>query len=369
MAWRGLKYGGGAGIRTLDTGLPYNCFRDSRLQPLGHSSSGRDYNGFAALAPQAESWRVSADEQAMTQAATQALRLYTTNPSHNRDMQAAAAAKGYQLEVQARLDAEELSQSYTNYSVLIFDLTGAGFSADAVMSAMDGLDPDKAPPVLYLLASPADIAVIAGAGNIANQDYTFVPLDTTNLGARLEVLNMLGARRRLTMESAITDRMTGLHNRKYFLRRLEEELYRCARYGYTLGVILADVDFSAEDGRDLTEEVGTQVVKEISEFFKGRLRRSDIVARFKWSDFAVLMPELDRDDLDAVAKDLRRKIEALQVAVQGRKIQLRLAVGELCFPTEGVTTALDVVDALEECVAQARRNGGIAAYLPDSEKG
>ncbi|MCC7478538.1 diguanylate cyclase [bacterium] len=300
----------------------------------------------------------------MSQAATQAIRLYTTNPSHSRDIQTASDAKGYQLELHAKLDPAELLQNYTQFSVLIFDLTGASFSADAVMSAMDGLDGDKAPPVLYLLASPADIAVVAGAGSIANQDYTFVPLDTANLGQRLEVLMMLGARRRLTMESAITDRMTGLHNRKYFLRRLEEELYRCARYGYSLGVVLLDVDFKAQDGKELTEDTGTKVVQQIAEFFKGRLRRSDIIARFKWSDFAMLLPELERDDLDAVAKDMRRKIEEMKVNVGGRDIQLHLAVGELCFPTEGVSTALDVVDALEECVAQARRNGGIAAYLP-----
>lgn len=300
----------------------------------------------------------------MLNAGTLTVRAYTTNPSHRSAIEQACSDKGYELLVCSRLDSPELEAAYAGTSVLVFDLTGAAFSTDAVIGVLDTLDGDRLPPVLYLLASPADIEIVASAGNIVNQDYTFVPLAADSLASRLEVLMLLGSRRRMTMESAITDRLTGLYNRKYFLRRLEEELYRCARYGYTLGVVMADVDFSRSSGEGLSEEMGTHIIREIAEFFRGRLRKTDIVARFKWSDFGMLLPELERDDLDAVARDLRAKIEGMDIRFNGESMRLKLAVGQLAFPTEGVTTALDVVDALEDCVMQARRNGGIAAYLP-----
>jgi diguanylate cyclase (GGDEF)-like protein len=291
---------------------------------------------------------------------------YSSNDANLAGLRQAAEAKGYRFESLKGLDPAALEASYAESAVLVFDLTCAAISAEKVVAAVDTLDPDRLPPVLYLLASPADIEVVAGAGSIYNQDYAFVPLATESLASRLEVLVTLGLRRRMALESAITDRLSGLYNRKYFLRRLEEELYRCARYGYVLGVVLADVDFQAKDGSQLSEESGTHVIREIGEFFRGRLRRSDIVARFKWSEFALLLPELSREDLHAVAEDIRRKVEALEIRANDHPLQLRLAIGELCFPTEGVNTAIDVVAALEDCVIQARQNGGIRIYLPNS---
>jgi diguanylate cyclase (GGDEF)-like protein len=292
------------------------------------------------------------------------IRAYTTNDSHAEGLKTAAAVKNNQLDIKSSLDADELRGKLDELSVLIFDLTVATLSAEQVMRALDSFEPEKVPPVLYLLASPADIEAITQAGSIINQDYSFVPIEPQNLAARLEVLKMLGARRKLTLESAITDRMTGLFNRKYFIRRLEEELYRSARYQYNVTILLAGVDFAALQGT-LTEQAGDAVMHEVGEFFRGRLRKSDIVARYKWDDFAILLPDIPVEDGLAVAKDVKAKLELLQVDADGLQIKLLVSVGVVSFPVDGVSTAIDVIGALEDCTLKAKSVGaGFVLYTP-----
>lgn len=297
------------------------------------------------------------------------IRAYTTNESHADGLKSAAASKNYVLEVQSIIDADELHSKLDDLNVLVFDLTVASLSAEHVLRTLEGFESDKVPPVLYLLASPADIVAITSSGSIINQDYSFVPIEPANLAARLEVLKMLGARRKLTLESAITDRLTGLFNRKYFIRRLEEEMYRSARYQYSVTILLAGIDFAAEAGQ-LTEQAGDAVMMEVAEFFRGRLRKSDIVARYKWDDFAILLPDIPQEDGLAVAKDMKAKLESMTIHSGQQKIKLAVSVGFVSFPAEGLSTAIDVIGALDDCSIKARTSGaGLVIYSASEQAG
>lgn len=291
------------------------------------------------------------------------IRTYTKNQNVIEAINTAAATKGYDTEFLSRIDPRELNASIEDVSILIFDLSGQGFPAEQVIGLLDTLDPDLAPPVLYLLETPENIQLIAQSGSIFNQDFCFLPLEPNQLMGRLEVLSLLGERRKLTLETAITDRLTGLYNRKYFLRRLEEELYRSARYKYFVGVLMATVDFATRDDK-LTEQTGTTVIQEVAKFFTDRLRKSDIISRFKWDDFAFLLPDISLEDTLLVARDIHQKLEQLAVSVDGSPVSIKVFLGHVLLPAEGLGSAIDVVEALEECVFKAKTESstGIVQY-------
>jgi diguanylate cyclase (GGDEF)-like protein len=285
------------------------------------------------------------------------IRIYTTNEEHTGAIKTAADTKGYEAEFLGQLDVVELVAAVPELDVLVFDLTEPPLDAATVIGALDSIEDEQLPPVLYLLTTPADIELITEVGSIINQDYSFVPIEPRQLAARLEVLTLLGARRKLTMETAITDRLTGLYNRKYFLRRLEEELYRAARYQYKAGVLLAGIDFQVP-GHELTEQTGTTVIREVAGFLRDRLRKTDIVARYKWDDFAFLLPEITMEDSLLVAEDVKNKIERLKIEADGQEVAVEVYLGHVLFPVEELRTAIEVVEALEDCCFRAKTGGG-----------
>ena len=278
---------------------------------------------------------------------------YTRNDAHISAVQDATALKGFQVECFNALDPAVLESRLDRTSVLVFDLTGAAFSIESVVGILDTFDVDVLPPVLYILANPSDIELIADAGSIVNQDYCFIPLEPTGLAARLDVLKRLGDRRKLTMETAITDRLTGLANRKYFLRRVEEELFRTDRYKYLAGAIMVDIDFDCP-GYELTETTGTEVMKSIATFLKGRLRKTDIIARYKWDAFAFLLPDIDPADSKAVAIDVQRKVAGLQLEANGHPVLIKPYLGHLIFPVQGLESVVDLVECLEDLCFKAK---------------
>jgi diguanylate cyclase (GGDEF)-like protein len=284
------------------------------------------------------------------------IRVYTTNPDVSKAVEGAAGRKDYPFEEFSKIDTAEFRAATEELSILIFDLSCPEITTAQVLGLLDALDPDAVPPVLYILSRPDDIELIAQAGGIHNQDSCFLPLDEMQLAARLEVLTMLGRRRKLTLETAITDRLTGLYNRKYFLRRLEEEMYRSARYKYSVGVLLASVDFATSDS-ELTEQTGTIAIQEVAEFLKGRLRKSDIIARFKWDDFAFLLPDITREDSLLVAEDVKQKLENLPITAEDSPVSLQVALGHVVLPHDSLATAIEVMEALEECAFQAKTEG------------
>jgi diguanylate cyclase (GGDEF)-like protein len=287
---------------------------------------------------------------------------FTKNPEHVGALRQAAMHKGYALDVQPELSRDALGGQSEDLHVIVVDLTARDASVGNSVALLDSIEAAALPPVLYLLNTPAEVALVSTAQHVVNQDFIFAPVTPEALALRLEVLMLLGARRRIALESAITDRLTGLFNRKYFVRRLEEEMYRAQRYGYSVGCILADVDFIG--GSEMSEASGASAVKSIAQFLIDRLRRTDVVARFRFSEYGVLLPDIARENTITVAGDLKQKIEALAVEGNGEPVRLHAAVAQLTFPTDGVSTALEVIDALEDCclAAKSRSEDAVVSY-------
>ena len=74
-------------------------------------------------------------------------------------------------------------------------------------------------------------------------DYVKTPVDNQELLVRVK--NMLKIRELIDKLKTLstTDELTGLHNRKYLLERMEQEISRSKRYGTALSVLLFDLDF------------------------------------------------------------------------------------------------------------------------------
>ncbi|MCB1217629.1 diguanylate cyclase [bacterium] len=292
--------------------------------------------------------------------------VFSTNEEVVNGIHGACEQALLEFEAAREFTAEALREKISRLQVLVLDLTCATLSTDRVLSVLDEFEQAEIPPVLYLLSGPADLEHITDSGSIANLDYAFLPVDPAQIGQRMQVLHTLGQRRRLTMETAISDRLTGLYNRKYFLRRLDEEMYRTSRYNNDVGTLLVDIDFEIPGGQ-LTETTATQLLPQIANFFQDRLRRSDIVSRFKWSQMAMLLPEIGAQDCEALAMDIHQKLHSTEWLCDGQQVVVQPTVAWLLFPVENLNTSIDVMTGLEDAVQHGRRNQrGVISYVEDA---
>lgn len=104
---------------------------------------------------------------------------------------------------------------------------------------------------------------------------------------------------------ALTDELTGLSNRRFFLERWQWEYDRARRYGRPLVCLMIDVNQFKRINDVLGHPAGDQLLTQVAQELKTNLRQSDILARFGGDEFIIALPETSYAQAAAVAEKLR----------------------------------------------------------------
>lgn len=136
---------------------------------------------------------------------------------------------------------------------------------------------------------------------------------------------------------SITDCLTGLFNRRYFDDRLFEELQRALRYDSPFSLAIFDIDdfklFNDTEGH----LAGDEVLKAIADISRESVRSIDIVARFGGEEFAIIMPQTEREEAFLVAERTRKNIKDLMPLRWENfpRKEITVSIGIATFPLEG----------------------------------
>lgn len=106
-----------------------------------------------------------------------------------------------------------------------------------------------------------------------------------------------------------TDPLTGLWNRRYFYRRLSEEVSRSQRYGSPLCLAMIDLDDFKDVNDKYGHDIGDQVLLTIVNLCLTNMRDSDVLARWGGDEFVAILPETAAENGMSVMKRIRNSIE------------------------------------------------------------
>lgn len=143
---------------------------------------------------------------------------------------------------------------------------------------------------------------------------------------------MVADQRRL----AITDALTGLHTRRFFVAQLPIEVERARRGGGAVGVFIADVDRfkSINDGHG--HPAGDRVLVEVADRLRRAARAGDVVARYGGEEFALLAPGVRPAELASIARRLRESVADSPIAASDAVLlDVTVSVGAACYPQHG----------------------------------
>ena len=138
-------------------------------------------------------------------------------------------------------------------------------------------------------------------------------------------------------EFAITDSLTGLFNRRYFHKRFTEEIWRSGLYKTVFSLAIIDIDnfrlFNETEG----QPAGDGVLRELSRISQCCIRAYDILSRFGGEEFAILMPQTDKEEAFVVAERIRESIK-VSFTHRWKKFpypSITVSVGIASFPDNG----------------------------------
>lgn len=127
---------------------------------------------------------------------------------------------------------------------------------------------------------------------------------------------------RLTEALSLTDELTGLPNRRGFVRRLDQEISRSQRSGQPLTMVLLDIDNFKDINDAHGHYVGDMVLRCYAQSMVREFRQHDLLARYGGEEFVLLLPETLLDEAINAAKKLSRRIQREPLVASGTHINL-----------------------------------------------
>jgi diguanylate cyclase (GGDEF)-like protein len=159
-----------------------------------------------------------------------------------------------------------------------------------------------------------------------------IAVDRAELLARLE-------------ESARTDDLTGLPNRRAWDQHLPRELSRAIRDDRPICVAMLDLDRFKRFNDDRGHQAGDRLLKQVAAAWSEQLRASDMLARYGGEEFAVLLPGCTLDDARALLERLRHAMPEAETA----------SAGVACW--DGFESAEKLVGRADAALYAAKRAG------------
>ncbi len=251
-----------------------------------------------------------------------------------------------------------------DYDLVVISLNLKQIDGLRLCSHLRSLDRTRALPILVIV-DPEDNVRLMRALDLGVNDYLVRPIDRNELQARVRTQirrkrfsDRLRDSVQSTMEMAVTDGLTGLHNRRYLERHLGTLVRQATAREKPLSVLILDIDHFKSINDTYGHAAGDEVLREFSRRVRKAVRGIDLACRLGGEEFVVAMPDTDAALALLVGERLRQKIagEPFATGEGGVSINVTVSIG-ICSLTSPDDTADALVRRADAALYLAKREG------------
>ena len=171
---------------------------------------------------------------------------------------------------------------------------------------------------------------------------------------------LIGIRRAIlyqkVQELTITDSLTQVFNRRYFLERFNEEFGRSMKFKYNLSFLIVDIDHFKNINDNYGHLVGDAILREITKTIKENIRQIDFMGRYGGEELSAILTETDKGPARLAAERIRQAIESRRFAVYDENLKVTISIGISTFPDDANDTA-QLIDKADKALYKAKLEG------------
>jgi two-component system, cell cycle response regulator len=303
------------------------------------------------------------EREALTEAGRNGHILLIDDRPLSYEHMAAILAGEHSVDIEADPNAALFRAADGNYDLLIVSLALVDFDGLRLCSQVRSLARTRNTPILAIADVDENARLVRGL-EIGVNDYLFRPIDKNEILAR--VRTQIRKRRyterlrdsvQTSIELAITDALTGLHNRRYMETHIAGLVEQALSRGQLLAVLVLDIDHFKLVNDTHGHDAGDEVLREFALRVRKAIRGIDLACRYAGEEFVVVMPETDLAAATAVAERLRRRIASepfpIQQGAQGIDVTISIGIAAL----GGNDDAASVIKRADQALYRAKRNG------------
>jgi two-component system cell cycle response regulator len=250
-----------------------------------------------------------------------------------------------------------------DFDLIVVSLGIRTFDGLRLCSHLRSLGELRNTPILVLV-SEGENRKLAQALDMGVNDYLMRPIDRNELMARVRTqlrkkryADRLRHNVQLSLEMAITDQLTGLHNRRYMARHLDT-LMKNASDAKPISFLIMDIDYFKSVNDTYGHDVGDEVLREFASRISANVRGIDLACRYGGEEFVVVMPDTDTGFAYSVAERLRQSVETVPFAISRapHKLNVTASFG-IASSLGGKDKSESLLHRADQALYRAKREG------------
>ena len=217
------------------------------------------------------------------------------------------------------------------------------------------------------ICSVLQAQLISADGQIHSVEETASPIrdrEGRTIGAVLVVHDVTASREasRQLEYQATHDALTGLLNRRQFERYIERAIESVASDGRTHAMCYMDLDQFKVVNDTCGHSAGDRLLVELSRIIRGKTREKDILGRLGGDEFGLLLYDVNLDQANFYAAEIRNSIRDYRFLVDGYTFEVGVSIGIVSIHADSGSLA-DVFTAVDVACYVAKDKGRNEIYI------
>ncbi len=274
------------------------------------------------------------------------------------------AEDGHAVDVLTSIGEAALSPSLADADLVIISLGVDDEDPLRLCSNLRSQEETRHLPIL-LIGEEHDGQRLLRALDLGVNDYLMRPIDRAELLAR--VRGQIRRRRYQehlrtnflqNLAMAVTDSLTGLHNRNYLDIHMTTLVRRAVSSARPLSLLMIDIDHFKGINDTHGHLIGDKVLSEMAQRIGRNMRGFDLVARYGGEEFLAVMPDTRVDIAAAVAERLRAQMAEMPIVVDGAEtlLPVTVSIGVTTMKADGETNE-DLLRRVDAALYMAKNQG------------
>ena len=255
--------------------------------------------------------------------------------------------------------ALEILESPNDIDLILLDIDMPDINGYDVCKRIKNNETIKNIPIIFITGRTSQEDEEYGL-NLGAIDYITKPFNKAIVKLRIKNYLNLKIKNDMLEKLSMYDGLTNIRNRRFFDETFEKTFSEIKRDKKSLAVLMIDIDFFKPYNDNYGHGQGDETLRKVAKALEKTIKRaSDFVARYGGEEFVILLKDINKDGVEAVANNLLNAIRELKITHEFSKIEnyVTVSIGVSYYNSSSDITKLELLLKADETLYNVKNSG------------
>ena len=255
--------------------------------------------------------------------------------------------------------ALEILESPNDIDLILLDIEMPDINGYDVCKRIKNNETIKNIPIIFITGRTSQEDEEYGL-NLGAIDYITKPFNKAIVKLRIKNYLNLKIKNDILEKLSMYDGLTNIRNRRFFDETFEKTFSEIKRDKKSLAVLMIDIDFFKPYNDNYGHGQGDETLRKVAKALEKTIKRaSDFVARYGGEEFVILLKDINKDGVEAVANNLLNAIRELKITHEFSKIEnyVTVSIGASFYNSSSDITKLELLLKADETLYNVKNSG------------